>query len=654
MTASPFPNLFSPLTIRGVTLKNRILSTGHETILAHGGILGDDIVAYHQARAAGGAGLIIIEVSMIHESAVFVRDPIKAYSDDTIPGYRRVAEACHPHGAKVFGQLFHPGRDVIESLDGSAPVSYSASATDSERFHLLSAPMGRKLIAEVVAGFGDGAARMKKAGLDGVEVLAGFGFLPMQFLNPHINKRTDEYGGCLDNRLRFMRELFADIRAKVGDDMVVGVRVSGDEFSHQGMVIDEVVEACALLDADGVIDYFSVCAGTAADNQGSIHIVPPMVIDNAYTAPFAAAIKAKVSKPIFVTGRINQPQLAEQVLAAGQADVCGMTRAMICDPEMANKASQGRLDDIRACVGCNQACIGHMQTGYPISCIQRPETGREVRYGTRVPAAKARKVMVAGGGPAGMKAAAVAAERGHQVTLYEAAPKLGGQVLLAQLLPDRAEFGGVVTNLAREMELAGVRVVLKTKVDAALVEREAPDAVIVATGARPRLPAIEGAGEAHVVDAWQVLRDEVKVGASVVIADWRCDWIGMGLAEKLARDGCRVRLCVNGYMAGQTIQTYVRDHWVGVLHKLGVEFIPYMRLGGVDSDSVYFEHTTSGETVICEDVDTLVLAMGHEQADGLAAELDGYGGEVRMIGDCLSPRTVEEATLEGLKAASEL
>jgi len=652
--ASSFPHLFSPLELRGTVLRNRIFSTGHMTTMVTGGLPNDDLVAYHEARARGGAGLIIVEVAAVHETAIFTAHTISAVDDRCIPGYRQIAEACHAHDCKVFGQLFHPGREIIESLDGSTPVSYSASATPNERFHVTPMPMPRALIAEVVEGYGAAAARMKAAGLDGVEIVASHGYLPAQFLNPRVNRRNDLYGGSDENRLRFLREIVEAIRGAVGEDFCVGMRISGDEKSHQGLTPDEVVAACAALDADGGLDYFNVIAGSSATLTGSVHIVPPMTVEGGYVAPYAAAVKARVASPVFVAGRINQPQIAEQVLRSGQADMCGMTRAMICDPEMANKAREGRIDDIRACIACNQACIGHMLMGYPISCIQHPETGRERTLGRYGPAARPRKILVAGGGPAGMKAAAVAAARGHDVTLYEAGPQLGGQALLAQLLPGRAEFGGIVTNLTREMERAGARVVRNTRVDAALVAREAPDAVIVATGARPRTPEIEGADVAHVVNPWQVLKDEVNVGASVVVADWRCDWIGLGLAEKLARDGCRVRLCVNGYMPGQTIQQYVRDNWIGTLHRLGVEVIPYVRLYGVDEDTVYLQHTTSGEPVICEGVDTLVAALGHERVADLADALADYAGEVHLIGDCLAPRTAEEAVLEGLKVARAL
>jgi len=653
-TGAGFPHLFTPLTIRGVTIRNRIMSTGHETAMAGPEGISEQLIAYHRARAAGGCGLIVVEVASVHPTATFVRHSIKLYSDETIPGYRRLAEAVHAEGATLFAQLFHPGREILESIDGSAPASYAPSAVPNERFHVMPSPMSRELIREVIAGYGDAARRLQTAGVDGCEILCSMGYLLAQFLNPRVNRRSDDYGGSFDNRLRIVRELLADIRAKVGEDMVVGIRISADELSPEGLTPEEVGAICRALDDEPGLDYFNVIAGTSTTLGGSIHIVPPMTVENAYLAPRAAEVKAGVRKLVFVGGRINQPQQAEAILAASQADMCGMTRAMICDPEMPDKARSGRIDDVRACIGCNQACIGHFHMGLPISCIQHPETGREAAYGTRAPAVKRRRVLVAGGGPGGMKAAAVAAERGHAVTLYEAGPRLGGQALLAQLLPGRTEFGGIVTNLERELALAGVEVVTGTVLDRARVEHEAPNAVIAATGARPRWPEFDGRDEAHVVDAWQVLRDEANVGNSVVIADWRCDWIGLGLAEKLARAGCRVRLCSNGYMAGQTIQQYVRDAWLGTLHSLGVELLPLVRLFGADAETAYFQHTASGEAVLCEGMDTLVLAMGHDSVCDLADALADWPGALHRIGDCLSPRTAEEAVLEGLKVAAAL
>ena len=639
-------HLFAPLTLRGHRFKNRIFSTGHMTVLLEDGNPSDRMVAYHAARAAGGAALIIIEAARAHASGVSSRPAILAYRDDCIAGYRRIAEACHEHGCKVFGQLSHPGREMSEAPDGTLAVAHAPSAMPNERFHVMPRALPVAMIEEIVAGFGDSAVRLRRAGLDGIEVIASQGYLLAQFLNPRLNVRQDRYG----DHLLFVREILAAVRAAAGDGMVVGIRISGDEMDHEGLGADEVMEIAATLAGDGVIDYLNVTAGTSAGLAGSVHIVPPMAIGQAYVAPLAATLKAKVAIPVFVAGRINQPQIAEQVLADGQADMIGMTRAMISDPDMPAKAQAGRFDDIRACIACNQACIGHMLKGVAISCIQHPETGRELEFGARKPAKERRRVVVVGGGPGGMKAAAVAAERGHDVTLHEASPRLGGQVALAQLLPGRAEFGGLIGNLERELELAGAKVVTGSKVTRPMIDALRPDAVIVATGAVPYSPALEGADEAHIVDAWQVLRDEANVGASVLVADWRCDWIGLGLAEKLARAGCRVRLAVNGITAGQMIPQYVRDKWLGDLHRLGVEIIPYARLFGADADTVYLQHTTSGEAILCEGVDTLVTALGHRPNSSLETELADWPGERHVIGDCLAPRTAEEAVLEGLRA----
>ncbi|MDE0346632.1 MAG: oxidoreductase, partial [Boseongicola sp.] len=406
MSEQPFPNLFSPVDIGDLTLRNRIVSTGHETHLNERGLIGDSMIAYHEARARGGAGLIVTEVALVHASAVFVANPIRVDSDDCIPGYRRLAQAVHGHGCGLIAQLFHPGREMVASEDGTAPVSYSASPTPNERFHVMPRPMPREMIAEVVSAHGDAALRMREAGLDGVEIVGSHGYLPSQFLNHRVNRRSDEYGGSLENRTRFIREIASDIRAKAGEDFVMGLRLSGDERSHEGVEQTDVLDACELLAGDESLNYFSVVAGSSATVAGSVHIVPPMTEEVGYTAPLGHAVKARTGMTTMVTGRINQPQDAERIIASGQADLCGMTRAMICDPELGEKARTGRGDDIRACIGCNQACIGHFHAGYPISCIQNPVSGRETSLGRLELARTKRKVMVIGGGPGGMKSAA--------------------------------------------------------------------------------------------------------------------------------------------------------------------------------------------------------------------------------------------------------
>ena len=644
-----FPALFSPLVIGPVRVRNRVLSTGHMTCMLSERLPNDDFVAYHEARAAGGCGLIVTESTASHPSSSIYN--IRGYDDACIPAFTRVAEAVHAHGAVLFGQLGHGGREAHSSADGSQRVALGPSSLPTERFHIMPRAMPRALIGEVVRGFGATAARLQQAGYDGVEIMCSHALLLAQFLNPRSNVRDDEYGGCLANRARLAREVIAEVRHRVGGSMAVGIRICGDEMNHDGLGPDEVLEVCALLAADGALDFVDVIAGSMTGIAGAVHVVPPMSVEPAYVAPLAERIRATLDCRVMVAGRINQPQVAERILRDGQADMVGMTRAQICDPQMAAKAAADRVEDIRACIACNQACIGHMHQGMPISCIQHPESGRERRYGRLQTAAAPCRVLVAGGGPAGMKAAAVAAARGHRVTLCEAGSRLGGQALLAALLPGRGEFGGIVDNLARELRDTAVELRLNTTVDRALVEQLAPDTIIVATGAVPFRPLLEGAEEAHVVDAWAVLAGEANVGARVVVADWRCDWVGLGMAEKLARDGCHVRLAVNGYMPGQSIQSYVRDRWVGELHRLGVEILPWLRLYGADTDSVYCQHVASGEAVVLDDVDTLVLAQGHAPRTELETALEGSGARVLLAGDCLSPRTCEEAVLEGLQAA---
>ncbi len=650
-----FERLFSPFSIRGIEFRNRIFSSGHQTLLAEGALPTEAMVAYHEARARGGAGLIVTEATAVHETAYFNAALPTGYLDACIPGFRNIARAVHKHDCRIIGQLFHPGSEVSGiQEDGSRPVAWGPSTRHQERYLVNVRPMPRALIEEVIEGYAATAARLIEAEFDGVEVLASHGYLPAQFLNPRTNQRDDSYGGPLENRLRFLTEIHDAVRRKVGEDKIVGLRVSADEKTHSGLAEEEVIDAMEALDQAERFDYFNVTLGSSNTTGGAAHIVPGMAVETGYVAPFAATLKQRTSRAIMVVGRINQPQEGEKILAADQADMIGMTRAQICDPEIANKSRGGRLEDIRACIACNQACIGHYAVEAPISCIQHPETGRELEYGKRVAAASPRRVMVVGGGPGGMKAAAVAAERGHNVTLYEKALRLGGQALLAQMLPGREEFGGIVTNLEREMELAGVDVQVGAEITADLVRAEGPDVVIIATGATSFMPKIEGRDDAHVVDAWQVIKNEVNCGGRVVIADWRGDWIGLGLAEKLVREGRHVRLCTIANAAGVNVQYYVRDPWIGELSRLGVEFTPYARLYGADGDTVYFQHATTDEPLECPDTDTLVVSYGHQSVTDLSDGLADWDREVHSIGDALSPRTAEEAVLDGLKVGSSI
>ncbi|HCT04032.1 MAG TPA: oxidoreductase, partial [Pseudomonas sp.] len=406
MSHTAFPHLFEPLQLRGKRLKNRIMSSGHDTSMPTDNRVNPQLIAYHRARAAGGVGLIVLQVAGVHDSARYTSHVLMATDDTCIDGYRELAETCHAHGTVVLSQIFHPGREIMESADGLLAVAYSASGVPNERFRVMPRALDQPMIDEIVAGYAAAASRLHQAGIDGVEVVASHGYLPAQFLNPRVNRRTDGYNGSLEQRLRFLREIIAAVRQATDAHFIIGLRISADERDADGLTESESLEAVQSLQTQ--LDYVHIVAGTSASLGGAIHIVPPMAIAAAYLADEAAAFKASLSVPLFVTGRINQPQEAELILARGQADVCGMTRALICDPLMPAKTLDGHAEDVRACIACNQACIGHFHKGLPISCIQHPETGRELQFGDLRPAMTRKRVMVVGGGPAGMKAAAVA------------------------------------------------------------------------------------------------------------------------------------------------------------------------------------------------------------------------------------------------------
>jgi len=648
-----YESLLQPLDLGPIRIRNRIFNPPHGTSLGQGGTVGDALTAYHTARARGGAGLIIVEGMTLHSSYAFEESFLYAGSDRIIDGLRRLGESCRAAGTPVFGQLFHAGRGVRLSHDGSRPLSYSASNVPDERYRVVPVPMPSDMVWEVIDSYAAAAARLAQAQLDGVEVLASMGYLIAQFLNPHTNRRDDEFGGDAGRRMRMLREILARCRKAIGPTRTLGVRVTLDEKTEQGMPAGDMLAVCRQLEQDGHVDYFSVISGSSATPDGWIHVFPPMSVPNGFVVDDAARLKQALRKPVLVAGRINQPQLADAIVSAGKADMVGLARALIADPEFVNKMADGRADEIRACIGCNQACVGHRLAHFPVSCIQNPVSGRELASAQDKPARTSKKVLVIGGGPAGMKAAAVAAERGHRVELHERQARLGGQVNLAEALPGRAEFGGVTTNLVHELRRFGIEVRLNSRLNAAALERIDADHVVVATGASARLPEVELEGM-QMLDAWSVIRGDAVPGKSVVIADWSCDWSGLGLAEQLARNGHYVRLLSGGSVAGESIQGIVRDQWIGVLHRLGVEMTPYARFYGGMHGSAYFQHMTGGEAIVCDDVDTIVSCYAPESnrdCDWIEAR---PGRQVTRIGDALTPRTVEEAVLEGWQLARQL
>jgi len=645
-----FDKLLQPIELGPTRIRNRLFSPPHGTTLGHGGVVTDDLIAYHRTRARGGVGLITIEGMTLHPSYGFEDSFLYAGSDRIIPGLNKLAETCRAEGTPVFGQLFHAGRGVRLSHDGSKPLAYSASDVPDERYRVIPVPMPNDMVWELIDSYANAAGRLAEANLNGVEILAGMGYLISQFLNPQTNLRKDEFGGSADNRLRFLREILSRCRTRIGDDRTLGIRVTLDEKTDKALGADEVIKICVALEKDNAVDYFSVISGSSASPEGWVHVFPPMSVAQGFVADDAAGLKQSVGKPVLVAGRINQPQIAQQIISENKADMVGLARALISDPEFLNKMAEGRAEEIRACIGCNQACVGHRLAHFPVSCIQNPLSGRELQMGELRRTRKPGSVLVIGGGPAGMKAAVVAAQRGHQVQLHEKTNSLGGQVRLAEALPGRAEFGGVSTNLQGELKRAQVDIQLNSYLDADAVKAINPDKVILAIGAVTRLPDVDVEG-VDLIDAWSIIRGEVSAGKNVVIADWSCDWSALGVAEKLARDGHYVRLMSNGSVAGESIQGIVRDQWIGVLHGLGVEMTAYARFfGGLDGQA-FFQHMTGGNAIVCDDVDSIVSCYAPRSNREFDWLEDMENLEVVKIGDAIAPRTVEEAVLEGLKVS---
>ena len=649
-----YENLFEPITLGPTQLRNRIFNPPHGTTLGADGLVSDELIAYHEARARGGAGLIILEGMAFHPSFAFESAYLNAGRDDIIPGMKELSSACGAHGAAVFGQLFHAGRSVRYSHDGSRPLVFSASDTPDDRYRVVPVPMPNDMVWEVIESYATAAARLAEAGLDGIEILASQGYLIGQFLNPATNRRDDEFGGSLENRMRFLSESIAKTRGAIGSSKTLGIRITLDEKTQFGMEAGEAIKVCQTLEKEGHLDYFSVISGSSSSPDGWIHVFPPMAVPPAFVADDAAQLKSAITKPVLVAGRINQAQAASQILSEGKADMVGMVRALIADPEFPNKVAANRSEDVRACIGCNQACVGHRLTHHAISCIQNPVTGRELEFRPRSTRPR-RLVWVIGGGPGGMKAAVTAADQGHEVVLYEKQPKLGGQVNLAEKLPGRSEFGGVTTNLIGELERSSIQVSLSSSASIEAFHAIGPDVVIVSTGAVPRLPEVEITGT-QLLSAWSVIAGEKPSGQNVVIADWSSDWSAMGVAHMLALSGHKVRIFSGASTCGESIPAIVRDQWFGELQSLNVELTCYARFFGAEDQTAFFQHTINGEAIVCEDVDAVVSCYPPRSNDDCSwvskLKVPDTGPlQITTIGDALAPRTVEEAVLEGFKAA---
>ena len=467
------------------------------------------------------------------------------------------------------------------------------------------------------------------------------------------NRRTDEYGGSLENRLRSALEVTDCVRENVVDDFIVGMRSSGEEFVDNGLTLEDMKKIAPML-ADK-LDLFNVSFGNFADYIATALIESPMVVPLDAFVYLAAGIKEVVDIPVIAVSRINDPVLGERVLADGHADMVAMTRALLCDAELPNKAREGRLEEIRTCIACGEGCIGHIDEKRPITCIQNPVAGKEMEWSNIVPASSRKKVVVAGGGPAGMEAAWAAAQRGHQVVLYEKEQQLGGQVLVAAKAPLRIELGDLVRNLSRQLEQEKEKVTIKLGVEATadVVMAEKPDAVIVATGSTPFIPPIPGVDCASVVTDWDVLEEKVEAGNNIIIIDGQGGQRACGVAEFQVDKGKQVAILTRQFHVGERLNRTEKALTLQRLLRKKVVFKPVTWVREIrENEVVTYNILTKEEEVV--PADTVVLALGGEANYGLYRELKGKVKELYAIGDCLGPRSWEPAIYEGFSVGVSL
>ena len=651
--AYEFRSLFTPIQVGRLTLKNRIYSSGHAEAMAEGGRPTERLQQYHEGKARGGCALTIFGgSSSVHPSSPAAAwKQIANHDDSIIPAYRAIANAVHRHDCLVFTQLTHLGRRA--QSDPEAGNVLLAPSQIPERVHReIPHELEAEQIAELVRAFGEAARRCRDGGLDGIEISMAHNHLIDQFWSPLFNERSDEYGGSLENRMRFGMEVLREIRRRVGGDFIVGARISGDERTPGGLTTRDMAAIARRLAGAGLIDFLSIIGGGAHSYTLQAAAVPNMSFATGVFVPLATLIKEAVpGMPILHASRIVDPRHADRIVADGQVDVVGMTRALIADPDLPRKAREGRLDDIRTCVGANEGCIDRIYQGKAVTCVQNPATGREAELGDVRPASTPKKVVIIGGGVAGLEAARMAALRGHRVLLLEKATELGGQVLLAARAPARAEYAGIVRFLASQIRKLGVDVRLGVEATPDLVLAEHPDAVVVATGSHPYIPPVPGSDGKHVVTDRDVLGGEAKVGANVVVVDDVHTEEALSTAELLLDQGKRVEVISPLFYVGQDIGVTSIAPLYARLYTKGVVLTPCSELRAVEGSTVVVRNVYSGAERRIEAVDTVVLAVGSRSTDALYRALKGQVPALHAAGDCVAPRGVHQAILDGTRAA---
>ena len=679
---TPSDPLLQPFRLKHLTLKNRVMSTAHAPSYVEDGLPQLRYQLYHEEKAKGGLALTMFGGS----SSVAADSPssfgqIDISGDRIIPVLQTFAERIHRHGCALMIQLTHAGRRTRWDTGDWLPT-VSASPLREHQHRSFPKELEIEDIRRIHRAYAQAARRAKEGGLDGLEVICS-SHLPDQFWSPAMNRRTDGYGGSLANRIRFTLEMFEAIRREVGPDYVVGLRMSADEMLEGGMSAEESLDIAVRHARSGLIDFINVIGADATTDLGISKLIPTM---GQRTGPFlghAQAIRAATGLPVFHATRITDPSTARHAVAEGMADMVGMTRAHIADPHIVAKIRRGEEDRIRPCVGAGY-CIDRIYVGGDALCVHNPATGRErtMPHAIQPSAGPRRRVVVVGGGPAGLEAARVSAARGHAVVLLEATGRLGGQVNLAARLDRRREILGITGWLEREVELAGVEVRLNTYAEAEDVLALAPDVVVVATGGMPDT-GFFGPGEELVVSGWDVLSGQVGLSGEVLVYDENGQHQGPSVAEHLAARGARVSFVVPDRMPAVELGATNSAQFMKALYAGGVRFVPDLGLRGVRRDGnrlvatfknmyteqleerrcdhVVVEHGTIAAAEIYfglkaasrnhGEIDLEALLAGRPQA--LATNPDGRF-QLFRVGDAVTSRNIHAAIYDSLRLCKDL